>query len=290
MKYFIGVLTFTLFSNVVFSQWIQNNGFENWSNSNGYNTPDNWSSPNEFTAASGVYTCLKGTPGPVGSSYLKLITKSVPGVGVVPGIITNGVLNTTTMKAEGGQPFTQTPSYFTGKWLFMAATAADIGFISVYLTHTDAMTGVKDTVALAQVLLPDMEMSWVNFSIPFVYYNSNTPDTCLIIASASGHSPLVNSYLYLDNLDFTIPNQIAENKEVSAQAFPNPFQDQIQVNVGSEVIQAIHMYDAMGRICYNTIEGIQSGSIVINTASLSPGQYLLKIDTSKESKVISILK
>ncbi len=290
MRKIVLLAAFTLAANILFAQWINNNGFESWSNPNGYNTPDNWNSFNDFTAASGVYTCMKGTPAPVGNSYLKLITKSVPGVGIVPGMVTNGELNTSTMKAMGGQPFSQTPSHLTGKWLFMAATTADIGFISVYLTHTDAATGVKDTVALAQVLLPDMEMSWVDFSIPFVYYNSNTPDTCLIIASASGHSPLVNSYLYLDNLDFTIPTNIEVNSSSMLKVYPNPFHDQLQIDAGDEIIESLLIFDATGRICYSKNEMEQAQKLLIPTSEWTAGQYWAKVVTNQSAKVISIVK
>lgn len=289
MKNFIGVFAFTLLSNALFSQWITNNGFENWSNTNGYNTPDGWTSLNEMTSTSGIFTCIKGTPAPVGNAYVKLISKNIPGVGIVPGMITNGLIDPVTMEASGGVPFNQSPTAFTGKWLFMAAATSDIGFINVYLTHTDDM-GMVDTVAIASTLLPDMEMSWVNFSIPFVYLNNNTPDHCLIVASASGHSPLVNSYLYLDNLDFTIPNEVHEKINIGFNVYPNPVQDELIIQSNEEKIMAIQILDANGRICFSdqNLDGLNRREV--NVSNWSMGPYFVKIISSESSHVFPIIK
>ena len=42
-----------------------------------------------------VYTCVKGTPGNPGTSYLKLVSKTVAGFGVVPGVAVCGTINET---------------------------------------------------------------------------------------------------------------------------------------------------------------------------------------------------
>ena len=42
-----------------------------------------------------VYTCVKGTPGNPGTSYLKLVSKTVTGFGVVPGVAVCGTINET---------------------------------------------------------------------------------------------------------------------------------------------------------------------------------------------------
>ncbi|MEY2938123.1 MAG: hypothetical protein RL062_712 [Bacteroidota bacterium] len=290
MKKIVLLVVLAITTNVLLAQWITNNGFENWSNSNGYNTPDSWSSFNDYTAAAGVYTCMKGMPAPVGNAYLKLITKSLPGVGIIPGMVTNGILDPTTMQISGGTPFAEKPSHFTGKWLFMAATTADIGFIKVYLTHFDATLGVKDTVAVAQVLLPDMEMSWIDFSIPFVYNNSNTPDTCLIIASASGHTPLVNSYLYLDNLDFTIPTSMNEISDGAMQVYPNPCSDRLMINTGNQAIQSVIVYDQMGRICYAQNANSVTGKLEVSTAQMPVGQYWIRMISEQSNAVFPFQK
>ena len=56
------------------AQTIPNPGFESWSNPNGYNVPDGWGNLNGKTSSASVYTCIKGTPGNPGTSYLKLIS------------------------------------------------------------------------------------------------------------------------------------------------------------------------------------------------------------------------
>ena len=47
---------------------IPNNGFENWSSAGSYNNPDSWGNLNSVTSVLSVYTCVKGTPGAVGTA------------------------------------------------------------------------------------------------------------------------------------------------------------------------------------------------------------------------------
>lgn len=116
------------------AQSIPNAGFEYWSNPNGYNVPDGWGNLNDKTSSTGVFTCLKGAPGNPGNAYLKLITKNIPGMGIVPGVAVSGKLDTISFAPVSGFPYTQRPTALTGKWQYMGNTANDVGYIKVILT------------------------------------------------------------------------------------------------------------------------------------------------------------
>ncbi len=113
------LLTFITIAGPLFSQ-IPNSGFESWTNIGSYSTPDNWGNLNAVTASSGIYTCVKGSPGNPGTAYLKLISKTVSGMGVQPGIAVSGLLNTTTFEAVSGFPYSERPASLDGAWQFMA--------------------------------------------------------------------------------------------------------------------------------------------------------------------------
>ena len=61
---------------------IPNNGFDIWTNNGLYETPSNWDNLNQITYGSSVSTCIKGTPGYSGVSYLILRSKTIIGKGV----------------------------------------------------------------------------------------------------------------------------------------------------------------------------------------------------------------
>src|SRR5437667_42356 len=70
-------------------------------------------------------------------------------------------------------------------------------------TKWNTATSKRDTIAFKNYALPGMVMSWGTFTIPLTYYSYATPDSAIIVLSASGTTPVVNSYLYVDNLAFS---------------------------------------------------------------------------------------
>lgn len=208
--YKLVTLAIAIFSaNLAIAQ-ITNPGFETWVASGNYNSPAGWGNLNALTSSKNVYTCVKGTPGSPGTAYLKLTSKTVSGMGVVPGVAVSGEIDPVTKKAKSGFAMAQRPTSLTGKWQHMAY-GSDNGFISVYLTRWNSTTASRDTIGSAKQNLGAMVMSWANFSIPITYNSISTPDSCIITLSASGAIPVNSSYLYVDNLAFvgTVSDTIA---------------------------------------------------------------------------------
>lgn len=292
------ILSSMLFATMAFAQ-IPNNGFEMWTNQGSYNTPDNWGNLNPLTSAASVYTCTKGTPGSVGASYIKLTSKTVAGLGVVPGVAVSGTINTSSFTAGSGFPFNGQPVSLKGKWQHMAS-GTDEGFISVYLTKWNTGTNSRDTVGSAVRNLGAMAMAWTSFTININYVSSVLPDSAIIILSASGAggaTPANNSYLYVDDLSFfggTVG--IAENTITinDISIVPNPATNFLNVNYvsknESEVL--IDLIDVTGK---SVIEPIRNSShtgnnvIQIETTKLSKGIYFLNLksgDLVKTKKVV----
>ena len=291
MKALFSVAIATFFTLASFAQAIPNNSFENWTNTNGYNTPDNWMCLNDYTAALNTFTCMRGTPGTPGMYYMKLVSKNVAGLGVVPGVAVCGSLNLSNFTAIGGFPFTFRPTSFDGKWQYMGASTSDVGMIEVLLTHFDSATGVRDTVGRAYHDLFDMEMSWVNFSFPFTYYNTNTPDSCIIYMNASGAAPEATSYLYVDNLSFSIPTN---NEELSADAdfnlYPNPASTNIALNLPAYFSNAsnVRVYNALGQFVVE--QQAHAGLNNLDIANLPNGLYYLVATSEQHSKTLQFEK
>lgn len=261
-----------------------------------YNNPDDWSSLNDQTAPSSIYTCLKGTPGVVGSAYIKLISKTVTGMGVVPAIAVSGTLDMITRQAMSGFAFNERPESFAGKWQYMAY-GSDQGFIAVALTKWNSMMMQRDTVAMVYHTLPGMVMSWANFSIPLVYMSGDTPDSCIIVLSASqanGAPAAANSYLYADEIGFTglVAGVKSDEMSKNISFSPNPFKEVVNLNFSklSNLPFSLEIYDLLGNKVKAMDQTEISAYTTIQTSNLSKGVYMLHIHTSSGTISKKIIK
>lgn len=288
------ILTITsawLLSASAFAQ-ILNPGFENWTSQGSYSTPDNWGNLNATTSFASVYTCNKGTPGNPGTSYVKLSSKSVPGIGVVPGLIASGTLNVTSMKASGFA-YTTRSQNFTGSWQFMSS-GSDTGMVSVVLSAWNSSMNMRDTIAYSMQKLSGMVMSWTNFSLPLTYLSSANPDTVTIILSSSGPAPVAGSYLYVDNLAFN--GTVAGIKNISAinsvSIYPNPATDHAAVEfyLSKTSSLKLQVIDLSGKIVKEISEASASGMIKrdLDLAGMAKGLYFVKIATENGTEVRKI--
>lgn len=291
MKKFLFSIAFMACGSLAIAQ-IPNSGFETWTNTGGFNTPQGWDNPNSMTASASVYTCMKGTPGSPGTSYLKLISKTVTGMGVVPGIAVSGSMDMATMKPKSGFAYDARPTSLTGKWQYMA-TGADQGYIAIYLTRWDAGMGMRDTIGKAKKLLPGMAMSWATFTLPVVYSSQEFPDSCQIVFSASGNTPVATSYLYIDGLSFS--GVVTANKEVETRSafkvWPSPVTDKLNFDAQSlqGKVTQIRVLNLAGQsIEQVTIPAEGIGSV--DMRKYGKGVYFLEIQTADKRYVERFVK
>ena len=293
-KIFISLFAITSIS---VSAQIPNNSFENWTTVSTYSNPTSWDQLNAMTSSMSIYTATKGTGGATGggASYLKLISKTVGTMGVVPGVAVSGVLDMTTFKAKSGFAFAQQPQKLTGNWQYMAY-GADAGFVAVYLTKWNSMMMVRDTVAKAMQNLSGMVMSWANFNLNLTYMSSAIPDSAIIILSSSGAIPVNNSYLYVDNLSFSgavTGLKSSENIISNISVFPIPTTENItvQLNVQKTSVVKIQLIDVTGKLIKETNVGEIIGKFetTINTVGIKEGTYFLKVISKDAVEIKKII-
>jgi hypothetical protein len=280
---FVIALTFVIaYTTTMFAQ-IPNAGFETWSNTTGYNMPTGWDNLNAMTAPASVYTCAKGTPGSPGTAYIKLVSKNVTGMGVMPGVAVSGTLDVATMTPTAGFAYDQRPTALAGKWQHMAS-GNDEGFIAIYFTKWNPAMQMRDTVGSAMRMLGSMAMSWATFNIPIVYTNAATPDSCVIILSASGTTPVANSYLYVDNLSFTGVTVATQMRTQTGnfRIFPNPATTYISIDISAltAAITAAAILDVQGKIIQQ-LPTDNPNWANITVQNLPQGNYFLQITTQK---------
>ncbi len=292
-RFFISISAVLLHLSVVNAQ-IPNAGFEMWSSMGSYENPNGWSTMNDLTTNLSVYTATKGTPGSPGSSYLMLTSKTV-GPTVVNGIAVSGTFDPVSQQPTSGFPFTGQPQSLTGKWQHMIYGSSQ-GSVSAVLTRWDVASNSRVTVATASKTLSGMAMSWASFTIPFVYTETNAPDTCIIVLKASGTSPTNQDYLYVDNLAFS--GNVAGIPELKNQdkfsVYPNPASDLLNVAVDNLEVGScfVEFINEAGQIVLSKAAELSKDhhNFSIEVGNLPKGVYLTKITTqnSVETKTIVI--
>lgn len=271
---------------------IPNAGFETWNSMGTYENPDGWTTLNDYTAASSVFTAEKGTPGSPGSSYLKLTSKTV-GATVVNGIAVSGAIDPLTQQAVSGFAFNQMPASFTGKWQHMIYGSSQ-GSISVQLTRWNPATNSRVQVASADKTLTGMAMSWANFTIPFVYSDFQAPDSCIIILKASGSNPTNQDYLWVDNLGFSGSVAGLETPSVFSgiELYPNPVVENVVLKLQTEKAHkvVVELVDLSGNVLYSEDREIAQGvtEMLVPVSGVAKGNYLVRISSGTSRDVRSV--
>jgi len=267
---------------------IPNAGFESWTSMGTYDLPDGWGNLNPATDGLGVYTCTKGTPGSIGASYIALTSKTVNGMGIIPGMAVCGTMDQGTFQPIAGFPFAERPVSMTGQWQYMAS-GNDQGYISINLTRWNAVTATREPIAYSVHHLSGMAMSWADFTINLTYTSGEIPDTAIIVLSASGNHPQNFSYLYVDNLAFSgAVTAVAEHgAQMALAVFPNPAAGEFTVQFDHAIIEKeiLQVLDATGRpALQRTLFATGAGQrLTLSTAGLCAGAYVVRcLGTSGE--------
>jgi hypothetical protein len=271
------LMLLTLLSAAMKAQ-IPNGDFENWTIGNNYDMPVNWDNLNPITSIKNVFTCERGVEKSTGNVYLRLVSDSVEGMGVAPGIAVCGTLDMVTLKPKSGFPCTQRPSALTGKWQFMAQ-GNDPGFIAVYFTKWNTVSKKRDVIGTGVDTLKGMAMTWTSFSIPITFSSAVTPDSCIIFLSASSTVPIQYSYLFVDDLSFDTSSDVYENAATAKfKSFPNPVQNVLHINLNALAdIQGIQIVNLQGQVVCSpaTNQHMQ----VMDVNFLATGIYFIRVIT-----------
>jgi hypothetical protein len=285
----IAILLLSFLSLVITAQ-IPNAGFESWTSTKGYDVPVNWDNLNDITAPVNVFTCMKDTNWDTGSAYLKLVSDSVKNTGVLPGIAVCGTIDKSTLKPKSGFAYHERPAMLTGKRQFMG-NRDDHGYIIVCFTKWNPLSHKRDTIGYGKETLEGMEMAWTDFIIPISFSASSSPDSCVIVFSASGATPLQHSYLYIDDLSFKGTASVNKQNErgETFHLFPNPVVNKLQLDltgIKSE-IKLMQITDIQGN-CLIKITAAACDHV--DVSGLSGGIYFIQIQTPQNTFIQKFCK
>jgi|GEM_PF-3025451 len=201
------VTLISIFSVSVTGLWAQatpNASFETWATIGSFPSYDactGWDSPNSQTAITGTFVCIKTTDKHSGTYAMKLISKSISGLGNSPGVATTGTLPTGSGGSiTGGVAYTLRPDSIVG-WYKYTPVSGDNGYAEFRLYGPG---GTNDTIATAHFDTPITAVNtYTRFSKALTYYYANpvANSIWLLISSKNGANPTLGSTLFADDLD-----------------------------------------------------------------------------------------
>ena len=273
----LGILSFIVGFSVT-AQQIPNGDLENWTENVllGYEDPDDWQTPNQYTALLSIFTTTKVSDAAEGSYAAKLEAKDVGGF-VTPGVITLGSFTVdfinNTAYLTGGIPFTYKPVALTGSWKNLPVSG-DFTMIIVYFTKYSSDKGQTDTIGIGQMLGTETIESWTEFSIPIEFTGTEDPDTMnLHVISSNMQNLQLGSAIYVDNLAFEYEASVNEiNNKVEASVFPNPASEYITFSLEENVNAELSVFNNEGQLIYSN--SINGNTHKIDVSLFSPGTYI----------------
>ncbi len=254
---------------------IPNAGFENWTTAGSYENPDSWDSPNDVTSSLGKIVVEKEATYVHSGSYAAMITVQSSFAGNLPGMLTLGDfsfdLMSMTATIDGGTPFTGRPEKFSG-WYQYDPQNNDICLMGAFLLKDNA--GVWDTIAIAGFESTASVTSWTAFEADFDYRSSETPTHMnIILMPTDRNNPQANSTIYIDDLAFSYPVSVENQKENVFSAFVNTDNNSIDILFPAETHGTISLCDLQGRVINHT--PVSASMASINMQQQSAGMFLI---------------
>lgn len=252
---------------------VANGGFEDWTDFGTYEDPDGWITQNQTSAPLGAALCEKGSPGDPGSFYIKLTTKDVPFIGVLPAFVTSG--HNDGANSTFGFPANTRPAALTGNWQHLDA-AADSGMITIAFSKWNPITHQRDGIGAGVRMIGGTASSWESFSIPIQYGSPEIPDTAVIFMySSTSQTPNVGNYLYVDNLAFSDVSGTEETPEPSGLVM-RPTLAETSVSLSAPgAMEQVTVWDARGNKVLS--KGLASTAHTMDVSAWPGGIYVVEV-------------
>lgn len=294
MKKMLLVSATTLFFAGVNAQnAIPNPGFESWTSQGSYDDCAGWGTIDQ--AVSSACFC-KGTAvktnvaGEVHSGVLAMKLKTISVFGqTAPGIAATGTINQSTAAVDGGVAFNLRPDSIVG-WYRYSPSGADTGSVDITLSKWNGAS--RDVVGHARFFKTTSVASYARFTLPLIYSLPGAPDTMVVILmSSSGGSPVVNSTMFVDDLDliYNTTTGIANNiSSSSASVYPNPNNGTFNIRMSDYENANVEIYNAVGQKVVE--QTLQNNLTQLDLTNFSHGFYFVRVTKNNtliyQSKIV----
>jgi hypothetical protein len=290
--------------NLLAQQQLENAGFETWQNAGSpTEEPTEWSSIKTSDAttlnALAPQVCELSTDAHSGTYSVKLTNVSTTFGPVATGTLTNGRAHadvnanngyvfTDASNAQWNTTMTTRPDSIVG-WYKYAPNNGDKCKVEAIL-HTGAAKNPENGTAAnfigrARFLSTANVGTWTRFSVPFSYYNSNTPSHILVVLTA-GDSTIAKSgsIAFYDDLELIYnPVSVEEINASNVSVFDNGSFIQIQIPENNSKSVVVKVFDLQGRVVNNK-SNLSKGINYIEKPNVD-GVYLVNL--SFDGKMIT---
>lgn len=262
------------------AQSIPNSNLDIWDTFNSgesdeYEEPKNWHTPNEFTAQLGAQCVTKSDDAYSGDYAARLETIDLlGGFFQAPGMLTIADfwvnISTLEFSFSGGLFLQEHVSKLSGMYKYSGADGDSASVIIYSFKHPEGED--IDTIGMGVAFLHDTA-DWTPFEIDMEFNNDHLPDTFNVIILSSGSDNLnTGSVLYVDSISIeTITGTFDLMKPLSSlHVFPNPAVANIRLEameIGSD--RSLFIFDANGRLVMNI--PFNNKSIEIDLHNLNSG-------------------
>ena len=313
MKFLSYLAAICLFSFTALAQDVPNGGFEDWATFTGsgstgsynYDLPDFWKTTDSVSMANGPFqqSAIRETAnvhGGASALHLKTWPLNIPLPinAPVPGVASNGSINTTTLSIIGGTPDTVRHRKLTGYYRYTKA-GSDTASIVVGLYKYDTGTNTRKTVAAGTLKIGESTSgtAYVSFDLDLTYIEGYKPDSMLMYIATGPlalNSGTVGTELWIDDLAFSGTVGIDElaSPVKNLSVFPQPAA--ADLNVSFELERPLQLearlLDLSGKLVLT--QALESNRGSLDVANLPAGNYLLNIADERgqvfSSKPVSI--
>ncbi|MFZ4521145.1 MAG: T9SS type A sorting domain-containing protein [Bacteroidales bacterium] len=243
----------------------------------------------------GPATVFKSTDSHLGSYAAKAVSANFP-VGptniFIPGMIGTAQMDMVGIRAVLGQPCPECrPSRLKGFFKFEPVNGDSCAAV-ILLSKWNSTAKKRDTIGFGKFVQHTAVGTYTQFDVPVNYTGAGVIDsmTMLVVSSAGfnvinfvGSVGQIGNTMYVDDLVLDYPNGIQQvlMPEVSVNAYPNPVNDALHVDLSKEVKEGVFKIYNMGGQPLGTFY-LSGKNNVISTQSLVSGSYYYRLMSGKE--------
>ncbi len=282
------------------AQAVTNGNFETWAARNGVDSPTNWLTTDDVLAAVAGFrlptgTFTKTTDAHGGTYALRLESKSVLLVGIIPGAVSLGTKLGPLTDTPGGLPFTGRPAMVQFYYKLTGpqpTTATEGAFAEVELTRT--VNGQSVAVATATRVFTTVTSAYALAQLPLTYTSAATPDSVHVsfasgVLNAAGGVPTggtLGTVFQVDDVVFTGTATATRDAALAAAltVAPNPSPGgRYLLRAPAALLAApLAVVDATGRVVRReAAPAAAAPTRPLDLSGLAAGVYTLQLFTSK---------
>ncbi len=270
---------------------IPNYDCEAWTAVASYENPTGWQTGNSgSTQLGGTATVQKSTDHHGGTYSMEILSSSTsvgftfPGIAACGNITVAGVGN---VSYTGGFPCATRVASINGWSKYVSGNSIDHGLMTAFLFKRTASG--RDTIAIATHTF-NQDTTWGAFTVNFTYQSGQSPDSALVIFTASDNlgTAQLGSDLKIDDLNLqgvVASVSSINNSTVAISVYPNPATENVHFAISNiSTAKTLNIFDILGKKI-KSIE-VTSAQLSISTEGMNNSLYFYQV-SDKNNNVIS---